>query len=70
LDYDIYRSISYLQFFMKNGKKEASMFDVFWYFWFTFYEERYKIFLVKSICIQYKVVPANYNSLISSEDVQ
>jgi hypothetical protein len=25
---------------------------------------------VKSICIQYKLVPTNYNSLISSEDVQ
>jgi hypothetical protein len=29
LDYYIYRSISYLQFFMKDGNKEASMFDVF-----------------------------------------
>ena len=70
LDYYIFRTISYLQFFMKNGPKEASMLKVFWYFWTTFYEERYKLFLVKSICIQYKVVPTNYNYLISPEDIQ
>jgi hypothetical protein len=29
LDYYIYRSISYLQFFMKNGEKEGSMLKVF-----------------------------------------
>lgn len=29
IGYYIFRSISYLQFFMKDGKKEASMFDVF-----------------------------------------
>jgi hypothetical protein len=29
LDYYIYRSISYLQFFMKNGEKEGLMLKVF-----------------------------------------
>jgi hypothetical protein len=29
IDYYVYRSISYLQFFMKDGDKEQSMKDVF-----------------------------------------
>jgi hypothetical protein len=70
LNHYIYRSISYLQFFMKNGPKEASMLNVFWHFWCTFYEDRYKLFLVKSICIFYKVIPTQYNYLISSEDIK
>jgi hypothetical protein len=69
-DYYIYRTISYLQFFMKNGDKESTMLNVFLHFWTTFYEERYKLFLVKSICIQYKVLPKQYNEFISSEDVK
>lgn len=69
-DYYIYRSISYIQFFMKNGPKESSMLNVFWHFWTTFYEERYKLFLVKSICINYKVVNIQYNNLITPDDVQ
>jgi hypothetical protein len=28
-DYYVYRTISYLQFFMKDGTKESSMLDVF-----------------------------------------
>jgi hypothetical protein len=70
MDYYIYRSISYLQFFIKNGAKESAMHNVFWYFLTTFYEERYKLFLVKSICIQYKVLPSQYANLVSSEDVK
>jgi hypothetical protein len=70
IDYYVYHTISYLQFFMKNGEKESTMLEVFWQFWLTFYEERYKLFLVKSICIQYKVLPTQYNELISSDDLK
>jgi hypothetical protein len=70
MDYFVYRTISYIQFLMKDGQKESAMFEVFWQFWITFYEERYKLFLVKSICIHYKVVPLQYHNLVSSEDVQ
>jgi hypothetical protein len=70
MDYYIYRTISYLQFFMKNGDKESTMLNVFWHFWITFYEDRYKLFLVKSICFNYKVVDIKYNNVITSADVQ
>jgi hypothetical protein len=29
IDYFVYRTISYLQFFMKNGEKESTMLEVF-----------------------------------------
>jgi DNA polymerase type B, organellar and viral len=70
MNYYIYQTISYLQFFKKDGEKESTMLDIFWHFWIIFYEERYKVFLVKSICFQYKVLPIEYNNFISSEDIK
>lgn len=70
LYYNIDRSISYIQFFMKDGDKEQSMKEVFWYFWTTFYEEKYTLYLVSSISIKYKVVPTDVNSFVSPSDVK
>ena len=70
MDYYIKRSISYIQFYMKGGEKEQSMLNVFWHFWITFYEDKYDIYLVESICFNYKIVSTNVNEFISPADVK
>jgi hypothetical protein len=69
-DYYMYRSLSYFQFFKKNGSKESTMIDIFWQFWTDDYSENYKLYLIESLSFVYKLVPSNINYLLSEEDVK